>query len=151
MIVLIPSYQQFFKLFEILPTAHMTNISVRNSKNVNFRIAFLDFISVTNILLEDNSNFNKNGSIFLYVRSTHEAHLDNITVKNTTGSVIYLHGIFKKNLSNISLFNVENLDEIAEAYQNQIKISHYFEEEKLLDSTRPKKTIIENIYLNVSY
>jgi len=51
-----------------------------------------------------------------------------------------------KKISNCSFKNVVNLLE----YQQQIKINDYFEQEGFLDPTRPKKTIIESIYLDVN-
>jgi len=76
------------------------------------------------------------------------AFVNNVIVKDNVGPIIYLQGVLYKELTNYSFENVSNSMKLSESLQYQIRIDPLIGE-SYLNQTKPQRTEIKNISLNV--
>lgn len=144
------STNQYFNVFNVLPFANITNLSILNSKNASIFLLGFDSLHFQNILIENNTLSSKNKiNPLLYVSVAQNAFFNNIIVKNNIGPVIHLQGALYGQLTNCAFLNVSNSVELPESLQFQIKISSILEE-ALLNQTKLKGIEIRNVSLNVT-
>jgi len=76
------------------------------------------------------------------------AFVNNVTVEDSVGPIIQFQGVLYKELTNCFFKNVSNSMKLSESLQSQVRINTIIDE-SYLNQSKPQRTEIRNVSLNV--
>jgi len=140
---------QFEVLFNILPYASISNVSIINSKHSNIMIPMMDTVEIQNIFIQNNTlNSIKIDHPIISLGAIHTCSITNLTVKDTVGPILKLQYVLSQRITNCLFENVSSSKELSEINQSQIRIIHA-DTYSRLNQTKQKIVVIQNVSLNV--
>ena len=151
MINFVPTNNQFLRLWRVLPYVELKDITVKESRNVNFIMFNVDTVNISNIYLQDLSVKDVNVTYSMFHLSLgHAMNVYKLTANNVTGPVLYLSNVLAQNFSTLSLNDMKTSQgQLRTSLQSIIVISKVDDlSQKGLDIRKSQDTFLNNINLN---